>query len=179
MVDLRDKVKDDRGLLKKIELAIPGFRGYRKREDLRIADRLLREALANDLAQAARSVEEVRDTLVKRKELDLLEDMAKFVSKINTSVERLKHAEHGYTGISPDYRIEEGELNKLYEWDLGLLDDIDSLKQLSARLRGSALTMPVSEMSVEISKGLSSLVNFDNLWDQRRESIAGLNVRER
>jgi len=179
MVDLRDKVKDDRGLLKKIELAIPGFRGYRKREDLRIADRLLREALANDLAQTARSAEEARDTLVKRKELDLLEDMGKFVSRINTSVERVKHAEHGYTGISPDYRIEEAELNKLYEWDLDLLEDIDALKQLSGRLRASAQTIPAPEMSVEIDKGLSALMNFDSLWDQRRESIAGLNVRER
>jgi len=40
MTDLRTKVEEDRGLLKKIELFLPGFRGYRKKEDLRAADSL-------------------------------------------------------------------------------------------------------------------------------------------
>ncbi len=178
MVDFREKVKDDRGLLKKIELAIPGFRGYRKREDLRIADRLLREELVNILAQAARSVEETRDVLAKRKELDLLEDMAKFVSRMNTTVERVRHAEQGYTGLSPDYRIEEAELNRMYEWDLGLIDDVASLRHISNQLMANAKTMLVSEMSGEIDKGLASLTNFDQLFDRRREAIAGLTVKE-
>ena len=52
MTDLRDKVKDDRGLIKMIQLVIPGYRGYRIKEDLRIADRLLREELANRLTVA-------------------------------------------------------------------------------------------------------------------------------
>lgn len=37
-MDLRSKVEDDRGMLTKIQLGIPGFRGYRQKEDLRIAD---------------------------------------------------------------------------------------------------------------------------------------------
>ncbi len=178
MVDFREKVKDDRGILKKIEMAIPGFRGYRKREDLRIADRLLREELVNVLAQAARSIEETRSALADRKELDLLEDMGKFVSRMNTTVERVRHAEQGYTGVSPDYRIEEQQLNRMYEWDLGLLDDIESLRNISNRLQSNASTMLAPEISGEIKNGLASLSNFDQLFDRRREAIAGLTVRE-
>ena len=51
MTDLRDKVESDRGIIKMIQLVIPGYRGYRIKEDLRIADRLLREELANRLAE--------------------------------------------------------------------------------------------------------------------------------
>ncbi|KYK29598.1 MAG: hypothetical protein AYK23_01670 [Candidatus Proteinoplasmatales archaeon SG8-5] len=178
MTDFREKVKDDRGLLKKIELAIPGFRGYRKREDLRIADRLLREELANGLGHAATAVEEARNALAKRKELDLLEDMAKLVIRINTSVERIKHAEQGYTGVSPDYRIEEHELNRMYEWDLGLLDDIQTLKAISTGLQANASSMPVAEMSKEIEGALTSLASFDQLFDSRREAFANLQVKE-
>ena len=54
MVDLRSKVEDDRGLLKKIELLIPGFRGYREREDLRAADSLLRQQLAGRVKELNR-----------------------------------------------------------------------------------------------------------------------------
>ena len=48
-VDLRTKVEDDRGLIKKIQLCIPGFRGYRQKEDLRLADSLLRQQIADEL----------------------------------------------------------------------------------------------------------------------------------
>jgi hypothetical protein len=58
MVDLRERVKEDRGLLKKLEMAIPGFRGYRKREDLRIADSLLRKQLANNLGDIREKIEQ-------------------------------------------------------------------------------------------------------------------------
>ncbi|MBU4189406.1 MAG: hypothetical protein KJ886_00210, partial [Candidatus Thermoplasmatota archaeon] len=58
--DLRKKVEEDRGMLKKIELAIPGFRGYRKREDLRIADSLLRAQLADRLKNVGAQVEQCR-----------------------------------------------------------------------------------------------------------------------
>lgn len=56
-IDLRKKVKEDRGLLKELELAIPGFKGYREREDLRIADSLLRAQLADKLKTIGTQVE--------------------------------------------------------------------------------------------------------------------------
>ena len=101
---LREKVEEDRGLIKKIEMAIPGFRGYRKREDLRIADSLLRSALANKIKNIVTTVEECRDALTKKMELTALEDIGKIVNRIGTVENRLRHAEQGYTGISADHR---------------------------------------------------------------------------
>ena len=40
--DLRTEVDKSRGLLKRIQLLVPGYSGYRKLEDLRAADELLR-----------------------------------------------------------------------------------------------------------------------------------------
>ena len=40
--DIRGTVEDNRGLLKKIQIIVPGFSGYREKEDLRAADELLR-----------------------------------------------------------------------------------------------------------------------------------------
>jgi hypothetical protein len=178
MVDMREKVKEDRGLIKKIELAIPGFRGYRKREDLRIADRLLREELVNRLSLAVRSAGGVREAVTKRKPLDLLEDAGRLVSRMNAIVERVRHAEQGYTGISPDYRILESELNKMYEWDLGLLDDVQYLIDLTDRLSRAARDMPESEMGEQLTAALDTLTDFEQLFDQRREAFVGLTVKE-
>ncbi|MCK5309311.1 MAG: hypothetical protein KAJ33_02420 [Thermoplasmata archaeon] len=178
MVDLRQKVEEDRGLLKKIELIIPGFRGYRLREDLRIADRLLRETLVRELGIAANNYEEVRSGLVRKKELDTLEDAASLVIRINAMVEKIRHAEHGYTGISADHRIDIPELNKMYEWDLWLLGHIDNLNGISGHLRTSISTIKGEELAIEISSSLDALSEFEQVFEHRRAAFAGLEVRE-
>ena len=176
MADLREKVESDRGIIKTIQLAIPGYRGYRKKEDLRIADRLLREELANRFSEALASLEGVRKALAKRKALELMEDAGELVTRASASIARLKHAEHGYTGISPDYRINEAELNRMYEWDLRLLELIEGLKTLATGLRNRANDAPESQLAAQMSDALIALESYDGIFDSRREAIAGLSI---
>src|SRR5207302_905201 len=61
MPDIRDRVEQDRGILKKIQLMIPGYSGYRRREDIRAADNLLRIQLANQMKSVRGDLEEIRD----------------------------------------------------------------------------------------------------------------------
>lgn len=60
--------------------------------------------------------------------MDYLEDVAGLVNGMHKTESRVRHAEQGYSGISADIRIEEDELNRLYEWDLQLLHTIDAIK---------------------------------------------------
>jgi hypothetical protein len=176
MVDLREKVEDDRGLVKKIEMVIPGFRGYRKREDLRIADSVLREQLANRLKAVERGIEGCRQSLAKKMEMDLLEDAAELVNQITATEGRVRHAEQGYSGVSADYRIEEGQLNRLYEWDLGLLGHIDALKGSVATLQGAIDGGDATAMTQELGNCKNAVRGFNDLFEQRRATIAGLGV---
>lgn len=176
MVDLRDKVKEDQGLLKKVEMAIPGFRGYRKREDLRIADSLLREQLADKLKGVCRDVEECRETLTRKMEMDLLEDMGHLVNNSSAIETKVRHAEQGYTGISADYRIEESELNRLYEWDLNLISHIDGLKNSVNVLKNIINSGNNVEITKEMGVVKTHLREFTDLFEKRREAIAGLGV---
>src|SRR3989442_15408353 len=63
MPDIRDRVEQDRGLLKKIQLVIPGYAGYRRREDIRAAVNLLRIQLANQLKGVRSNLEDIRDQM--------------------------------------------------------------------------------------------------------------------
>ncbi len=176
MVDLRKKVEEDRGLIKKIELAIPGFRGYRKREDLRVADNLLRSQLADKIRNVRRTIEGCRETLTKKMELEALEEAGGLVNQIAMIEGKLRHAEQGYTGVSPDYRIEEEELNRLYEWDLSLLGHIEELG-ISATLLQRAITSDDRQnMRQEMSTMNEKLQGFLEVFEKRREAIAGLVV---
>lgn len=174
MVDLRDKVKESQSLLKKIELAIPGFRGYRKREDLRIADSLLRTQLADNIKNVGRYLEGCREVLVRNMEIELLEDAGRLVNLLNAIEGKVRHAEQGYTGISADYRIEENELNKLYEWDLGLVDHIDNLKTSASIFRAAVDSGNRENIRKEMNNINGKIRQFDELFEKRRNAIAGL-----
>lgn len=174
MTDFRDRVDADRGLIKTIQLAIPGYRGYRKKEDLRIADRLLREELANRFSVVVTSLEGARKTIIKKNELKLIEDAGELVTRAGTCKEKLLHAEQGYTGISPDYRIQEPQLNQMYEWDMGLLDLIEGLQGIASDLRDITVSGTESEISAELDMALAAFENYEQIFDRRREFLAGL-----
>lgn len=176
MADLRDKVKADRGLIKNIQLIIPGYRGYRIKEDLRIADRLLREELANRFSVAQNGFEGARKAIAKRNAIDLIEDAGELVSRTHAATEKLKHAEQGYTGISPDYRIQEPQLNQMYEWDLRLLSLIEGLMKIANNLKDTARTMPESDIALELTNALQAIEDYETVFDRRREAIAGLEI---
>lgn len=173
---MRQKVEDDRGLVKKIEMAIPGFRGYRKREDLRIADRLLREQLADMLGSSVKKLESARGKLADAKDLKNMDRMRKLVNSAATAENRVRHAEQGYTGVSPDYRIEEDELNRLYEWDLGLLREIERVTASASDLDAAAGSESPEDVAGNMKQAAKSLDTFIEIFDKRREAIAGLLV---
>jgi hypothetical protein len=177
MVDIRQEVVNDRGLIKQLEMVIPGFRGYRKREDLRIADRLLREQMAKRLKDAGSGLEAARRAMSRRQMLESLEEIGRLIGLANSTESRIRHAEQGYTGVSPDFRIEENELNQMYEWDLSMLKWLDEMRNGSERLLAAAESSDMREMGNQLRQFDAAMKNFNQTWDKRRERIAGLEVQ--
>lgn len=77
-----------------------------RRENLRIADSLLREQLAIDIGYIWNGLEGCRETAVKERELHQIEEIGILVRRSSALEEMIRHAEQGYTGISADFRIE-------------------------------------------------------------------------
>ena len=109
-------------------------------------------------------------------EMDLLEDVRRLVNQAQILEGKVRHAEQGYTGVSADYRIEESELNRLYEWDLGLLTHIDELKSSVGVFQNALNSGNKENMKQEMNNLYSKLRNFEDLFNRRREAIAGLGV---
>lgn len=87
MPDIRKRVEEDRGLLKRIQLHIPGFAGYRRKEDLRASDNLLRVQLAKRLGEVRDGLEECRRVLVAEYDTDELEDIGGLVKLLTGIVQ--------------------------------------------------------------------------------------------
>jgi len=128
--DFRDRVEEDRGLLKKIQLHIPGFAGYRTREDIRAADSLLRLEAAKLLSDVRMKLEGERTHLSEKYLMDYLWRLGKILSKMRATEGKLRHAAEGYTGISPPVRIREEDLDRLYEYDEGILRRIKEMREM-------------------------------------------------
>jgi len=176
MVDLRDKVRKDQGLLKKIELAIPGFRGYRKREDLRIADSLLRKQLADYMKQIGNNFAECKKILVNKMELDHLEEMGKITNLLDTIEGKILHSEQGYTGISSDYRISITELNRLYEWDFSLINYIQNLKINCDTIVKNLHSENKTNIKQNLDEFKKNLRKFEEIYEKRRVAFVDLGV---
>ncbi len=171
--DLRTKVESDRGLVKQIELAIPGFRGYRVREDLRVADSLLRKQLADRISHVKDRFETVREGIIKGMQLALIEDVKNISNNFHTIENRIRHAEQGYTGISPDFKVMENELNQMYEMDLSLIANVQAMAALVGAMN-SKIIDGKPELAQDLAEMKNELLNFSQTFDGRREAFAGL-----
>lgn len=175
MSDLRDEVDEDRGLLKRIQLHVPGFAGYRRREDIRTADNMLRIQMADMLKAVRSTVEDARQELTESGQYKHLDRMGRVLNRLRSLEGRVRHAEGGYSGISADIRIEEMELNRLYEYDASLLDDVAALGDKTAELRTAATDGGEVRPSVREIKEL--LDRLEDTFQRRIRVVAGTEVR--
>jgi hypothetical protein len=176
MPDLRERVAEDRGLLKRIQLHVPGFAGYRRREDLRQAENMLRIQMANSLKSARETTEEARELMVEENHYKELDRVGRIINRFRKLEGRVRHAEGGYTGISPAIRIEDAEINRLYEYDASLLDDASALAEESAELKGAA--GEAKEVRKRTKELRSHLEAFEDTFEKRMLAVSDTGVAE-
>lgn len=174
MPDLRERVEEDRGLLKRIQLYVPGFAGYRRREDLRQADNMLRIQMADMLKEARVTSEESREALTEGRRYKDLDRVGRIISRFRALEGKVRHADQGYSGISPAIRIEEPELDNLYEYDASLLDEAAAMGSEAEGLKAAASKGdPVLD---RISKLRSLLDKFEETFQKRLLMVSGTEV---
>ncbi len=175
MADIRKRVEEDRGLLKTIQTFVPGFRGYRIREDLRDSDRMLRAQMAKLLGLQRRGLEDSR-SLVKDLTSPQLDSIGRLINNFKKIEGAVQHADVGYSGIAADLQIKEGEISKLYEYDAGMINDINSISWGVERLKAALEAESKAEADLELKSIKSSLNAFEDKFNQRKIAITGTGV---
>jgi hypothetical protein len=173
MTDLRMRVEEERGLIKRLQLKLPGYKGYRRKEDLRIADSLLRNQLYKRLGHVEEDATKLRQRLAEDMELEKLNDIKGLISDIQVYRNRVRHATQEYSGISADFRVLEGELNQLYLYDLGLFDSADRLDDLLDKL---GLDPGSDKFKKRVGLVREEVRKMNESFDMRMETISGLVV---
>ena len=170
--DLRRQVEDSRGLLKKIQLIVPGFRGYRQLEDLRAADELLRGQVVQTLGGAESLLKQARSNMVNGGDYSDLQPVASFLSKLQLLEGDIMHAEQGYSGFSPAIRVTQQTLNALYEYDYAFVAAASELKT-EAEKSGVA-SLSGERLNEELVRLSGMLDNIRSSLSKRIEAVENI-----
>ncbi len=176
MPDIRDRIEEDRGLLKRIQLHIPGYAGYRRREDLRAADKYLRTQLADKLQNIRKDVENVRAYMTSNYIRDNIEQLGNLILTFQEIEGKMRYSSGGYSGLSPMIRIEEDELEKLYEYDYSMVTAIEAIAKGVTPLDASVKTGDKNAVASNISTVKENLDKLNRTFRQRLDVITGTEV---
>jgi len=122
-----DKARAGQNALEGIANAIPGFRGYRDKELRRDADRLEREHLAAQLEGCKKGLNDAAAAASRSGALDAINDIETARKRLDRVVARIRYADRGYSGFFDTIKVDEAALARVYEFDLGLVEDATAI----------------------------------------------------
>ncbi len=129
MSDLFDRVLKDQDIFKKLLGKIPGFDGYIERNNRRMADKLVREKIADEYEELWQRLSGLQVELINQGELKYVDDLEAAAVKLRQFIDRVRTAAYGYTGFFDAVKIKEADLERVYKYDLALFDLADEVSR--------------------------------------------------
>ena len=148
---------------------IPGFRGYLEREYRRESDQLARTLLTDRLRGCKTSVDAVQRALVDAGRIDELDGCERLRTRLDTLIARVGGAVRGYSGVFDFVRVDEKMLDQVYEQDMALLDEVESLAK-----KVQALDAAAKETRQTLAELLRDVESLHRQFDRRGELLQGL-----
>ena len=122
MDDFFQKVTSQQDPFRKLASYIPGFGGYIERENRRDADKLLRTTVARRFEEQWKRTSQLQNDMVSNGMISYVDDMEKAALKLRTFIDKLTTAPRGYSGLFDAVKINEKELESIYQFDAAFFD---------------------------------------------------------
>jgi hypothetical protein len=168
--NLYDKAQGQKGLLQRIGSHIPGFAGYMDRETRRDADKMERDFVAEKLSSQKNAIKRTVDDLMTAGNYDGLAQYEKLMNKLDKVSQKIKNASAGYSGLFDSVKIDDAALERIYQYDLGLVEAAKEVELAATELQG--LSSDGQKASAK-ARQLSDLVDrIDDYFNKRSETIA-------
>ena len=169
--DIFEKVKEDRNLLEKLGSVIPGWKGYQERQERRSADQLMRQTLAEKMTAQRKRLDVAQQELINSGKIDLVDDVGRAVTQLQTFIDRVRLASYGYSGLFDAVKINQDELEQMYNFDMALFQYVERLSSANDRLREA---IPSGQGLVDIIRIVQDICREANsTFDEREHVILG------
>ena len=129
MSDIFNKVVSQQDAIRKLLGKIPGFSGYFERENRRSSDKVLRDMVAKQFEEVWSRISGLQRDLISQGAIYAIDDLEAAAVKIRQVIDRVQKASYGYSGFFDAVKINEKELELLYNYDLAMLDNVDAVSK--------------------------------------------------
>jgi hypothetical protein len=117
-----EKVKSQQDPFRRLAAMIPGFGGYIERQNRRDADKLLRETVARRFDEQSERISHLQTELVGQGKIQYVDDIEQAALKLRTFIDKISTAPRGYSGLFDAVKINEKELEAIYQYDAAFFD---------------------------------------------------------
>jgi len=117
-----DKVQSQMDFFKKILNKVPGFKGYIDRQARRDSDKLLRETIADSFEAQWQRISTLQRDVISSGDIGFVDDLEGAAIKLRAFIDRVRRARRGYSGLFDAVKINEAELEQIYQYDAQMLD---------------------------------------------------------
>lgn len=165
------QMRDQRNWLERLADKIPGYSGYVDREGRRDIDKMHREHVANRLRGLKAPLTDVMRDLSNGGRLFEVGPVDSAIKKLDQIENRVRFASYGYAGFFDVVKIEQPELDAIYQFDLALVEQVDSLEAKINELKanaGGADTLKTAAAEV-----INTLDAVNKTFDDRYKAING------
>jgi hypothetical protein len=167
--DLTEKVQGSAGKFEQLVAKLPGYAGYKAKEQRREADKLLRLHVARQYEGQLKRLNDLQYQLTVAGQLRVIVVLERAVTKLQLLVDRIRNATYGYAGLFDAIKVDEQALDALYDFDQTMLEGVDQLKGLLDRLAnlagGEQLTV------VEANELVAMIQSLNDTFTQRQDVL--------
>jgi hypothetical protein len=147
----------------KLSRIIPGMKGYQDKEAFRDTDKAVRVAVAGKLGDVKKALNDAKRDLVDNRKIADIEYIDRAHRRVQRIQETIRYDSYGYSGYFDPQLIREPELEQMYQFDMGLFDDVERLMGLAQKIRGS---QDIKAATQALEKGMD---DFEGLLKKRRD----------
>ena len=171
-----ERVQESDRPLERIMLQLPGFRGYKVREERREADRILRDYVYRALKGARDDLMACFQLLNNAGTPELMEPTNQLIAKLDRVAAKVNRASYGYTGFFDSVRIEAPQLDQMVAYDTQMMDTArklaDSISSFKTQLsQGKLEDTRNTENALD-----ASISQLEATFDKRKQVIEGVAV---
>ena len=165
--DLTEKIQSSQNKLEELISRVPGFAGYKQKEQRREADKLLRLYVARQYEEQLTRLSNVQYAMASQGRLKAMSTLERGVTKLQLLIDRIKTASYGYAGLFDAIKVDEGALDRLYDFDQAMLEGVDKiaadLDRLDEAAQAEAATL------TEAGQLIADLEALNNTFSRRQD----------
>jgi len=155
------------GILKATARILPGIGSYQDKESLRESDKKLREFLSSRLYDHMKTIERLKTGIARGGSLSFLkelDDLSRTIDKLSRS---LRFSSRGYAPVFDSDQAGEDALQRLFDFDKSLKEDLDLVDPLVAKI-----SKGVEDLDMKLLKELDTvLLGIEKRFDEREHLL--------